>query len=174
MKNEQKQILDKIKDIEVLKLLKSEAEMALDESIASQSVITDKANIIFQILIIILFSVLGFVVSKFPDIKIESPIIKISLFLILSSSCSIGFLLKIIYPKLIYSKGTPPSKLLYSDIFIKDWEEISILKNRIYNLDQAIKENKISQSKRIYYFKTAIYILLVGILLTTLYSFCII
>lgn len=174
MENEQKQILDTIKDLEVLKLLKSEAEMALDESIASQSVITDKSNIIFQILIIILFSVLGFLVSKFPDIEIKSPIIKISLFLIITSSFSIGFLLKIIYPKLVYSKGTPPSNLLYSDIFIKDWEEISILKNRIYNLDQAIKENKISQSKSIYYFKTAINILLVGILITTFYSFCII
>ncbi|WP_316633266.1 hypothetical protein [uncultured Flavobacterium sp.] len=174
MENEHKQILDKIKDIEILKLLKSEAEMALDESIASQTIITDKANTIFQILIVILFSILGFLVSKFPDIEINSPIIKISLFLIIVCSCSIWFLLKIIYPNLTYSKGTTPSKLLHSDIFIKDWEEISILKNRIYNLDKAIKENKIFQSNRIYHFKTAIYILLIGILLTTLYSLCII
>jgi|GEM_PF-2357900 len=174
MENEQKEILDKIKDVEILRLLKSEAEMALDESTASQTMITDKANTIFQILIVILFSVLGFLVSKFPDIQINSPIIKVSLFLIIVSSCSIWFLLKIIYPNLTYSKGTMPSKLLYSDIFIKDWEEISILKNRIYNLDKAIKENKISQSNRIYHFKTAVYILLIGILLTTIYSLCII
>lgn len=174
MENEQKKILDKIKDIEVLKLLKSEAEMALDESTASQTTITDKANTIFQILIVILFSVLGFLVSKFPNIEISSPIIKISLFLIIVTSCSIWFLLKIIYPNLTYSKGTPPSNLLYEDIFIKDWEEISILKNRIYNLDEAIKKNKKFQSNRIYHFKTAIYILLIGILLTTLYSLYII
>lgn len=174
MEDEHLKILNKIKSIDALKLLKSEAEMALDESIVSETKITDKANTIFQILIVILFSILGFLVSKFPDIQINSPIIKISLFLIVVSSGSIFFLLKIIYPNLIYVKGTMPSKLLYSDIIIENWEEFSILKNRIYNLDKAIKENKISQSNRIYHFKMAIYILLIGILLTTLYSLYII
>ncbi|MFV8372746.1 hypothetical protein [Flavobacterium sp. LB2P74] len=174
MKNERLEILDKIESIEALKLIKSEAEMVLDESLSSESIITNKANTIFQILIVMLFSVLGYLVNGFPNININSPTIKICLFLIAINTCSIWFLLKIIYPKTTYTKGTTPSKLLFSDIIIKDWEEYSILKNRIYNLDDAIEQNKKSQSNKITNFKTSTYILLIGLFFVTIYSVCVI
>ncbi|SHF84870.1 hypothetical protein SAMN05444377_1252 [Flavobacterium fontis] len=174
MESERLKILDKIESVEALKLLKSEAEMVLDESLSSESIITNKANTIFQILIVLLFSVLGFIASTFPDINVNSHLIRICLFLICVTGSSIWYLLKIIYPRLTYSKGTIPSKLLHDDIVFKDWEEFSILKNRIYNLEEAIKQNKKIQSERISNFKISIYILLIGISLITLYSLIII
>jgi hypothetical protein len=174
MENDRLIILDKIESIDALKLIKSEAEMVLDESISSESIITNKANTIFKILIVMLFSVLGYLVNGFPNIDIKSYVVKICLFLIFMPACSIWFLLKIIYPKSTYTKGTMPSKLLFSDIIIKDWEEFSILKNRIYNLEEAIKQNKTSQSEKISCFKTAIYILLIGMFIVTVYSICVI
>ena len=170
MESERLKVLDQIGSIEALKLLKSEAEMVLDESLSSEAIITNKANTVFQILIVLLFSVLGYLATSFPNIDIKSHMVKICLFLIFVAGSSIWYLLKIIYPKLTYTKGTTPSKLLYSDIVIKDWEEFSILKNRIYNLEEAIKQNKKSQSERISNFKIAVYILLIGISLITLYS----
>ena len=56
MESERLKVLDQIESIEALKLLKSEAEMVLDESLSSEAIITNKANTVFQILIVLLFS----------------------------------------------------------------------------------------------------------------------
>lgn len=170
MKEENLKVLDKIESIEALKLIKSEAEMVLDELFSSENIITNKANTIFQILIVLVFSLFGYLVTLFKDDVTNIYLIEVCFVLIFTSSISIYFLLKIIYPRINYSKGTIPSKILFDDIVIKDWEELGILKNRIYNLEVAINNNKAFQLERITNFKKSINILLIGMLLVIVNS----
>ena len=170
MEEENINIMDKIEKIEALRLIKSEAEMVLDETLSSESVIISKANNIFQIIIVIASSLIAYMVSGINTGKYNIHILIVSVFFCLISGYAVFLLMKIIYPGTAIPKGAKPSSLLQKDIIIKDWEEFLILKNRINSLEIAINENKLSQAARVKSFKCAIEVLLLGISISFIYS----
>jgi len=157
-------ILDRL-DILTLERLKNEAELIFDDLIATENIIINKANNFFQILIVMLVSLIGYLISQLPRINFHSYLIQAALIFTVCLSLSIGTLLKIIYPTKIKLKGSTPSSLLKSDIFDGSaYETENLLSNRVLSLDRDIYENRINQTNRMNLFKRSVWFTMYGIL----------
>ncbi|TDE54851.1 hypothetical protein [Flavobacterium sp. GT3P67] len=164
MENKNIDILNRL-EVAFLERLKSEAEFVLEEMNLTESITTNKAFSLFQILIVMLVSVIGFLTSQLTYIDFYSFIIQACLIFGMSLCISIGLLLKIIYPTKTRLKGSIPRNILQSDIFDgSKYETENFLSNKIISLDNAILKNQSNQEKRIFFFKTSIWSFLIGLI----------
>jgi len=171
MESESKKILDRL-DISAMERIKEEAELVLSCQSESESIIVNKANSLFQILVVLLVSSVGYIISQLPCIDYKNPVNICCIVFLISLSIAISFLLNIVHPKSVSMKGAYPSELLKSDIFDgSKYETEYFLGNRIISLDSAIQANKINQSKRVRKYKQSIYTVLIGLLLISIAIF---
>jgi hypothetical protein len=176
MENKSVKILDRL-NVAMLERLKSEAELIFDELIATENIIIGKANTFFQIFIVMLISIIGYLISLMPCIDISVFTIQACLIFGTSLCVSIAILLKIIYPTKTKLKGSFPSSLLQSDIFDgSDFETENFLSNRVLSLDRDITEKKTIQTKHIKLLKSAVWSVLFGLLvviIVAIFSLCV-
>jgi hypothetical protein len=169
------EILNRV-SVSTLERLKSEAELIFDELIATENIVIGKANTFFQIFIVMLVSIIGYLISLMPCLDTSLFIIKACLIFGISLCISIAILLKIIYPTKTKLKGSIPSNILQSDIFDgSDFEIENFLSNRVLSLDRDIKEKKIIQTKHIKHLKRAVWCVLFGliaVIITAIFSLC--
>lgn len=165
MESESKKILDRL-DISAMERIKQEAELVLDCQSESENIIVNKANSLFQILVVLLVSSVGYIISQLPCIDYKNPINICCILFSVCLSIAITLLLNIVHPKLVSMKGAYPEELLKPDIFDgSKFETEYFLGNRILSLNSAIKANKINQSKRVKKYKQSIYTILIGLLI---------
>lgn len=156
-------------NIDKLNILKNEAESCIQNQLDSETIILNKANNLFQLLVVMLVSIIGYFVNQINMPKNEVLrlcSLTMSIFLLIS----IALLVIVIWPRSIRSKGTMPYKLLNHEIFDGSEKEIDrVLKNRIYCLNQDIASNIDTQNTRILFYKLSIISLFVGI--ATIFSY---
>lgn len=172
-------LLDKL-SIENLEIVKSEAEMNLEDLSSSENVITNKSNTLFQVLIVVFTTIVGYLVSQINNFIIKSILIQISIILCVVFGFVLFLLIKVIYPKKVALKGSPPSNLIQDYIFSKKSNKShtrQILRNRVYSLNIAIESNKENLKNRVRLFDWANKSILIGLIIVLIYSavyfFCI-
>lgn len=170
MEKEHLDILGNIDNTYDLEYLKEDAEKYIDAQLESENILTGKATNIFQILVAVFISIIGYFVSTIGTEQ-NDIIINCCMILGVFVFVSLIFMIPAIKPGTSFTNGVPPRNVLSSDIL--DGSETQILrflKNRIYCLDNDIKENSNSQAKREFFYKISIYSLLTGLLVTFLYA----
>ena len=172
MKEENIQILNRINK-EALFLVKSEAELLMDEITLSENITIGKANNYFQIIFAVSVSIIGFLVSRSDNYDKYSIFNQISLLFLLFFVITLFFLSKIIYPKNEGLKGTIPISILQNDIFNNsDYEVELFLSNRISSLQMCIEKRMKNQENRIKDLKIAIALILASLIFVMIYSLC--
>lgn len=166
------ELLDKL-DLDNLERIKNEAEMNLEEISKSEEIITNKSNSLFQILIVVFSTLVGYLISEFSTFCLNSILIQICIIFSLFIAYALFLLIKIIYPIKIKLKGASPQNLIQDFIFSSKSDEqntINFFKNRIYSLNLAINNNIESLNNRVNLFYKANKAILYGLLLVILYS----
>jgi hypothetical protein len=165
-------LLEKL-NIQNLEIIKSEAELNLDDLSNSENIITNKSNSLFQILVVIFTTIIGYLVSQINSFCIESLLIQISIFLCLVFGFILFLLVKVIYPDKVALKGSCPNNLIKNYIFTKKSNKSQtkqILRNRIYSLNIAIESNKENLKNRVRLFDWANKSILIGLIIVLIYS----
>jgi len=167
MEKDQLNILGRLNK-EELTILKEEAENCIQNQADSEEIILSKANNLFQVLIVILVSVIGYFISHIHDKSYALRDFSIILCIFLITA--ISFLTFAVWPRNILLKGTRPDLVLFDDIFDGSCEQTNgFLKNRIFNLNKAILLNTKSQQYRVRLYKYSFVSVLVGILSIFIY-----
>lgn len=165
-------LLDKL-SIENLQLAKSEAEFNLEDLSNSEDIITNKSNTLFQVLVVIFTTIVGYLVSQIDSFNIKSILIQISILLCVVFGFVLFLLVKVIYPNKVALKGSAPSNLIQDYIFNKKSDKSQtkqILRNRVYSLNIAIESNKENLKNRVRLFDWANKSILIGLIITIIYS----
>jgi hypothetical protein len=166
-------LLDKL-SIENLELVKSEAELNLEDLSSSEDIITNKSNTLFQVLIVIFTTIVGYLVSEINTFDIKSILIQISIILCIVFGCVLFLLTKVIYPNKVALKGSSPNNLIQDFLFNKKSNKSQtkqILRNRVYSLNIAIESNKENLNNRVRLFDWANKSILIGLIIVLIYSF---
>ena len=165
-------LLEKL-NIENLERVKSEAELNLDDLSSSEDIITNKSNTLFQVIVVIFTTIVGYLVSQINSFDISSILIQISIIFCLIFGFVLYLLIKVIYPNRIALKGSSPSNLIHESIFNKKSDKNqtkAILRSRIYCLNIAIESNKENLKKRVRLFDFANKSILIGLIVVLIYS----
>lgn len=165
-------LLEKL-SIENLQIVKQEAELNLEDLSSSEDVITNKSNSLFQVLIVIFTTIIGYLISEGENFNIKSILIQISIILCAFFGFVLFLLLKVIYPNKVGLKGSAPKNLIQDFIFNEKSDKKQtkqILRNRIYSLNIAIENNQENLKRRVRLFDWANKIILIGLLVVLIYS----
>lgn len=167
LNEEQCKILGSLSE-ENLFLIKEEGETYLDKQAESENIIIAKATNLFQLLVAILISLMGYLISE-KDSLSNVPLYYASVIFEISIAISTIFSFVVIFPKTIFLRGTPPRNVLQLDIFNgSEYDKLKFLKNRILSIDCSIEKNKKSHSTRILYYKLSIITIFLGIVCSTI------
>lgn len=159
--------------VEHLEKIKIEAELNLEEISKSEEIITNKSNSLFQILLVIFSTLLGYLINQITSFSYNSILVQISFIFCFFIAYSLCLLIKIIYPIKIKLKGASPVNLVQNFIFSSKYPEQSIinfLRNRVFSLDLAIKSNLESLNNRVDLFYKANKLILCGLSIVVIYS----
>lgn len=165
-------LLDKL-SIENLQIIKSEAELNLEDLSSSEDIITNKSNTLFQVLVVIFTTIVGYLVSQINSFDIKSILIQISIVLCVVFGFVLFLLIKVIYPNKVALKGASPNNLIQDFLFNKKSDKSQtkqILRNRVYSLNIAIDSNKENLKNRVRLFDWANKSILIGLIIVLIYS----
>jgi len=165
-------LLDKL-SIENLQIVKSEAELNLEDLSSSEDIITNKSNTLFQVLVVIFTAIVGYLLSQINSFDIKSILIQISIVLCIVFGFILFLLIKVIYPNKVALKGSSPNNLVKDFIFNKKSDKSQtkqILRNRVYFLNIAIESNKENLKNRVRLFDWANKSILIGLIIVLIYS----
>lgn len=165
-------LLDKL-SIENLQITKYEAELNLEDLSSSEDIITNKSNTLFQVLIVIFTTIVGYLVSQINSFDINSILIQISIILCVVFGFVLFLLIKVIYPNKVALKGSSPSNLIQDWVFNKKSDKSQtkqILRNRVYSLNIAIESNNENLKNRVRLFDLANKSILIGLIIILIYS----
>ena len=170
MNKENNEILNRI-DKEKLLFVKSEAELQMDEMTLSETTIISKANSYFQVFLVIMVSLMGYMISQFSDFDYSSLLNQVCIIFLIALFYSLYLLNKTLYPKLEGLKGSAPKNLLQKDIFNNSKDEFELLlSNRINSLQNCIDKRMENQKSRVRNFKRAVNTILLSLIIIICYS----
>lgn len=165
-------LLEKL-SIENLERVKSEAELNLNDLSCSEDIIINKSNTLFQVLIVIFTTIIGYLVSQINSFELKSVLIQISFIFCLIFVFVLYLLLKVIYPNKIALKGSAPHNLVHESLFNRKSDKshsTAILRSRIYSLSIAIENNRENLRNRVKLFDYANKSILFGLIIGLIYS----
>ncbi|QDW23015.1 hypothetical protein [Flavobacterium sp. KBS0721] len=148
---------------ESLKLIYEDAKNRFDDITKASDTIDTKANTLFNLLILIVITTLGFLVNKYPCINYKDLIVQDAIALCIVSVVSLIWVSTILFPSKIRLKGTKPNFHIESPNFNRNWTDdqtsLYVLYDCVNTIQISIKENEEIHSKRVKNFKWACFII---------------
>ncbi len=148
---------------ESLKLIYEEAKNRFDDITKASDTIDTKANTLFNLLILIVITALGFLVNKYPCINYKDLIVQDAIALCIASVVSLILVSTILFPSKVRLKGTRPNFHIENPNFSTDWTDeqtsLYVLYDCVNTLQISIKENEDIHSERVKKFKWACFII---------------
>lgn len=155
-------------EIEELNVIKANAEDMFDDISKASEIVDVKANNYFGVLMLIIVSSIGYIVSKFEKLDFSDLILHEAIILIITAVISLRQIHKMLLPRDYRLKGTQPEFHINYDGYGQDRLK-EILKDSITTLQYNIDKNLEIQKERVEKLKTAIDYIVNGITIAVLY-----
>jgi len=141
-----KDLLSKF-ELDNLKLLKSDAELALNGINHADDIITSKSDSLFRMLVTVNVGLVAFLASSFGG-EINNVLIGASVILVLMFTWCAVLIYKNISPKQSAVTGSRPASFI-QEKFLNDKFEMSFYATRVFALQNAIEKCEEVQSKKV-------------------------